>query len=383
VATDASSYALITYTNSARPGENIVLWGSGLGADTADSDVSYTSTPHAVNGPITVYVGGIAVTPTYAGSSGYPGLNQINLTVPSGVATGCGVSVVVETGSGATVNVSNSMLLPIGSGVCSDPLLGYNGTQIQNQVLTGTFNSGSLGLTQGTSSQNGVTTQIYGSFQSYQNFSVSGVSNSPVSLGSCYVTVGGGNISSSGSSTGLDAGTITVNGPAGSMTLTENTYPMQTGVSGSYGGQIANSFLPATGGTYTWTGSGGKDVGPFTTTASIGNLVSWTNMSSISSVTRASGQLVTWSGGSSSSFVYVGGTSASTSGSASATFVCYAPASAGQLTVPSYVLLALPSGTGSLGVSNSGTPGTFTASGLTGPGSAIIGVSSSINTKYN
>ncbi len=205
-----------------------------------------------------------------------------------------------------------------------------------------------------------------------------------VSLGSCYVTVSGGSISGTlPTTTGLDAGTITVNGPAGSLTLTENTFPMQTGVSGSYGGQIANSFLPATGGTYTFTGSGGKDVGSFTVSASIGNLVNWTNQSSISSVTRASGQLITWTGGSPSSYVYIGGTSSSSDGSASANFVCYAQAGAGQFTVPSYVLLALPSGSGTLGLTNSGTPGTFTASGLTSPGTAFIGVSSSINTKYN
>ncbi len=58
VATDAVTGSLISYTASATPGQNIVMWGSGLGADVADSDTTFTSTPHAVNVPLTVYICG-------------------------------------------------------------------------------------------------------------------------------------------------------------------------------------------------------------------------------------------------------------------------------------------------------------------------------------
>src|ERR1700747_3383549 len=47
VATDATSGPIFTTTTSAKPGQTIVLWGSGLGA-TTDSDAVYTSTPAAV-----------------------------------------------------------------------------------------------------------------------------------------------------------------------------------------------------------------------------------------------------------------------------------------------------------------------------------------------
>ena len=43
VATDATSGGLITYTNSAKPGQVLVFWGTGLGADPADSDTTYTA----------------------------------------------------------------------------------------------------------------------------------------------------------------------------------------------------------------------------------------------------------------------------------------------------------------------------------------------------
>ena len=96
-ATNAVTGALFNYTNSAAPGQTIVLWGSGLGADTQDSDVAFTSTPHAVNqSSVQVYFGSVAGSVGYAGSSGYPGLNQINVTIPTNAPTGCGVSVAVS-----------------------------------------------------------------------------------------------------------------------------------------------------------------------------------------------------------------------------------------------------------------------------------------------
>ncbi|MGA3190772.1 MAG: hypothetical protein ABSF22_27030, partial [Bryobacteraceae bacterium] len=79
VATNPTTGALYNYTNSAQPGQTIVLWGSGLGADTADSDYIYTTTPHAVNVPVVIYIGGVQATVLYAGSSGFPGVNQINV----------------------------------------------------------------------------------------------------------------------------------------------------------------------------------------------------------------------------------------------------------------------------------------------------------------
>jgi uncharacterized protein (TIGR03437 family) len=374
-----------TYTNSASPGQSIILWGSGLGADTADSDTTFTSTPHAVNQPLTIYIGGIAVTPAYAGSSGYPGLNQINVTIPTSVGTGCGISVVGLSGS----IVSNFVNLPIaqGGGVCNDPALGYNGTQLANGGgPSGTYTTASVGIFQSTSTppipgQQPEMTGVTADFQSYSGGS-SSAQTSVVSLGSCFVP---GPVSLSGTAptiTGLDAGTITVQGPAGSQTLTDTKNPLTGLLLGEYEAQVANSFLPATGGTFTFTATGGAQVGAFTASISLGNLLTWTNESSITSVTRASGQQVTWSGGSPNSYVYVSGNSSSTSG-ATATFVCYAPVSQGQLTVPNYVLLALPAGTGNLGISNGATPSTFTASGLTAPGVTIGGVTFSLGTTYN
>src|SRR6185437_2055182 len=128
VATDASSYALLTYGNSGSPGEIITLWATGLGADSADSDTTYTGTPHPVNTPLQVYIGGLPATILYQGASTFPGVNQINVTIPDQVPTGCWVPLIAVTGS----VVSNAVTLPInpGGGACVDSVSGLNGNQI-------------------------------------------------------------------------------------------------------------------------------------------------------------------------------------------------------------------------------------------------------------
>ncbi|MGH9353783.1 MAG: hypothetical protein ACRD2G_16745, partial [Terriglobia bacterium] len=128
VATDAVSYALLTYNNSGSPGEIITLWATGLGADPADSDTTLTGTPHSVNTPLQIYIGGLPATILYQGASTFPGVNQINVTIPDQVSTGCWVPVAAVTG---TV-VSNVVTLPInpGGGACVDSLSGLAGNQI-------------------------------------------------------------------------------------------------------------------------------------------------------------------------------------------------------------------------------------------------------------
>ena len=45
-------------------------------------------------------------------------------------------------------------------------------------------------------------------------------------------------------------------------------------------------------------------------------------------------------------------------------FDCFVPVGDQQFTIPSYVLLALPKGSGTLGITNSATPVAFTATGI-------------------
>jgi hypothetical protein len=183
------------------------------------------------------------------------------------------------------------------------------------------------------------------------------------SIGSCYQSQSV-NRSTGVTSVGLDAGTITVTGPSGTQPV-----PAIPSLAGAYGtGDLPSGFVPTSGGSFVFNGSGGKDVGAFTATVNYANPLVWTNMNAISVVNRSEGVTVIWTGGDRNGYVSIVGTSASPETPSTpvlgAGFFCYAPVSAGQFTVPSYVLLAMPIGMGSLTLQNTTTQATFSAPGL-------------------
>ncbi len=347
---------LFNYTNSAAPGQTIVLWGSGLGGDTQDSDTVFTSTPHAVNqGSVQVYFGGVAGTVLYAGSSGYPGLNQINVTIPANAPTGCGVSVAAVV-LGVT---SNFATLPIGQGVCSDPVYGITGTLLGQLSGQTTVKSGSVIVGQAVTA-NGTNNLALASFSSNTGAAY-GSTSGIVSLGSCLVTEVTGTGGGTSTSNGLDAGaSIALTGPLGAYTLST----ILPTIPGTYLAQLPTGAIPSTGGAFTFNGPGGKDVGAFTTTVTLPNpLMNWTNQSAGATVTRSQGVQINWSGGTPGSYVVITGDSSGANGT-SGSFVCYAPQSALTFTVPAYVTGTLPAGTGSLTVENGTNFVSFSASGI-------------------
>jgi uncharacterized protein (TIGR03437 family) len=92
--------------NAAHPGDQLVIWGTGLGAD-----------PTA---PVQVRVGGVvAIVGSQGRASCCSGVDQIQFTVPDGVP-GCYVPVAVQT-SGGISNFATISIAPSGS-ACSDPL---------------------------------------------------------------------------------------------------------------------------------------------------------------------------------------------------------------------------------------------------------------------
>jgi hypothetical protein len=273
--------------------------------------------------------------------------------------------------------VSNTVTLPInaGGGVCSDPTLGTDGNQITTLGGKTSFNLGSVSLIQGVTS--GGTLGIAGGVFQHESGVVS-ASGSTASLNTCTVTSSAAGTSNLPTISGLDAGTLSLQGPTGTQNLTSATLPGSTGASGLYAAQLPSNFI--TPGSYTFKGTGGKDVGAFTVTLNYTSPLVWTNMNAITSVTRSSGVSVTWTGGASGTYVIISGSATSTA--ATASFTCLAPVSAGQFTVPSYVLLALPAGSGSLSLENATTPVSFTATGLD-LGIALAAGSFSTSPAYN
>jgi uncharacterized protein (TIGR03437 family) len=375
VATNVTTGALYSYASSIPPGTNVTLWGSGLGAD-PDRDTKLVGAAFAINSLAHVYVGGKDATILYQGASGYPGLNQVNITIPNDAATGCNVSVVGVNSSGVPTNF---ITLPIGSGACSDPAFGSAGNALQNLAGQGTVKTGFVAIARQTApGAGGQTSTFDGAVANFSSTSGSsyGAASGSVSVGGCIVSQNSSG-GSSATSTGLDAGTVTVSNSAGASTTLQTTAQLP----GSYFAQLAAGFIGATGGTFTFKGGGGSSVGTFTASIDFPNpLLAWTNQASLATVTRGNGMPVTWTGGASGSLVFISGSS-SASGAAGS-FTCIAPVTAGQFTVPNWVLNAMPAGSGTASVQNQTTFQTFTASGLD-IGLAAGYTSTSIQVTYN
>ena len=353
-ATDNQTGALITFTNSASPMETIVLWGSGLGADPADSDTVFTSSPHSVNQSSTqVYIGGVEATVLYAGSSGYPGLDQIDVTIPVNVAAGCRVSVVVVVAGVA----SNFVLLPIntGGGVCSDPIYTYDGNRL-TAALTSTVTTGIVGI--GQLKANGLAGVTFESVVDGNPYTALG----PVSLGGCTVIQSPQPAQYGGTLTYLSAGAVSMQGPEGNYSLASMTGTTPDSA------VLPISAIPSSGGTFVVTGTGSSPVGSFTVTINLAPLMTWTNSSSAKTVTRSAGLSINWSGGQPSGYIQINGQSAVTATpNIAAQFQCFVPQSAGAFTVPPYVLSALPAGSGTVAVESYTADVPFTVSGIDYP----------------
>jgi len=178
---------------------------------------------------------------------------------------------------------------------------------------------------------------------------------------------------------GLDAGTVTLNGPSGSgltnQAFTQDPTSLQYSINLGFEGVPIPGGLNArlVAGTYTVAGGGGTVVGRFNTSVTLGaplNLAGGLP----SSVNRSAGLTLNWTGGNASDLVQISGSSSTTSGTGTSevtdqwTFVCTTNAGAGRFTVPSSILLQLPAvsassttGSGSLMFASAVNPATFTA----------------------
>jgi uncharacterized protein (TIGR03437 family) len=75
-------------TTPAAPGETVILYGVGFGPTAPATPTGYTVTAaEPLANSVTVTIGGIAVTPSFAGLSA-SGLYQFNVTVPASLTTG-------------------------------------------------------------------------------------------------------------------------------------------------------------------------------------------------------------------------------------------------------------------------------------------------------
>jgi len=354
----------------ANPGDLMVLWGTGIGADPASDITGGTSGDQTATAQVSVIVGGIAVTPLYAGrSSGSPGLDQIDFIVPSTVTPSCFASLQVMAG-GRSSNLGSIAVAPAGAAACANSVL----TQAQLQTLDvgGTLTAGGIQLatsnTTFTASVSERTDTAAGWFAKYTVDAVANSNLATVQPGACFLVQRSGTVDQLGfgvpPAQTLDAGAqLTLNGPnAANMPIPRQanegylTTLYSTGLLGV--GATGSPTLGA--GTYTVAGAGGADVGAFSASVTLPGDFVWTNQGTIASpIPRASPLTVTWTGGEGGLVSILGAALTRTAGTGvSATysalgFNCTAEASAGSFAVPSNILQQLPA------VSGNATEATF------------------------
>jgi uncharacterized protein (TIGR03437 family) len=367
-------YSLVSARKAGNPGDTLVLWATGLGPVSGVDASGAGLGQNMPNSPLTLWLGGVQAPVIYQGRSGCCiGQDQIVFTVPNNVPTGCAVPLVVQSGT-AVYPISNTTVMPVASGsrncTFSHPALAS--VDVEQAVIAGPITFGRLQLRKSAKKAgDGDQLQLlFAKIPSYppgtQPFFASYVDDQP--LGTCIVYDTGNNGADSyffGSLAPLDAGSsFTVKGPNGSRTVTGN--PGQTGATLS----DAGTFLVP--GSYNISGTGGKDVGPFSGTITFPTsptLVSPPSADGLT-VTRSSGMTVTWTGGDPNAYVEISVASMIDSTFSAGAFAnCKAPTTAGTFTIPSYVLLALPAGnfTGfelGPGTNQAAATAPFTATGL-------------------
>jgi uncharacterized protein (TIGR03437 family) len=373
----------------AKPGQPLIAWATGLGPVTGGDNIASAGFNFEANGVnVQVIVGGVSITPAYAGRApGLAGADQINFTLPSNVPTGCTVSFQISVNGTLSSSTFLSIAPSASANACVAP--GLTTTQLQNLDNGGTLTAGGFELEQFSANLVVATlgnvsetiAEVAGGFTQVTGFQLASYSAVTYQPGACYV-VQTSPASQSTTTTSapvtsityLDAGAVMLNGPAGSnitnaaLTETSNVYSLSISLQAagitlppSEAGIPNASVVP---GTYTLKGAGGKDVGPFSASLTLGTLLTITG-GLPSSVTRNSGLTLNWTGGNSTDFVEIIGSSGSTS-TGIATFGCITTAGPGTFTVPASILNQLPAvttaaiaagtGTGFLGVFSSPSP---------------------------
>jgi hypothetical protein len=352
---------MLTFSNAANPGDEVLFWGSGLGA-APGNDGDSPPQLNLTDIPINVKIGGVSAQVNYQGRSIYPGVDQIKAVVPPGVQ-GCRTSVVVRSGD----IVSNFATIPVAASgrACSDSTTGLTSdiTSVIGQQATVRTGNVVLGTNIAFDSSGASSTSYTASsaFQRYSGIQFLASPTAAASLGSCvvYTALGAGlRIPPGFAPVYLNAGSsVNVTGPAGTVPLSYDF--------GVYDSPVFPLIIPTGGGSFAISnGGGGTDIGQFSVNLTIPPSLVWSNRSSVTSVNRSDGVTVTWAGGDPAGYVQISGGSSTATGPR-AFFGCAAPVSAGSFTVPAEILLSLPAAQGGfLAVANFVNPQQFSAANL-------------------
>ena len=389
-----------TLVQTATPGSLWSIWGTGVGAVAGDErGGALPGDQSDIN--VQVLVGGIPAEIFYRGRSGCcTGADQIFFYIPEGV-TGCYVPVVVVV-EGVPSNFTTISISENGT-VCSDVAGGFTAADLAAAESNGSIRLGTVNLNRTTISFTppfaaqsfDFTTDSasagFGRFDLTRLIASQGIAGIST-FGACvvYQFIGSGFESTDPILPApLDAGpSLMLSGPGKTAQITKNE-------TGFYSEQLSGglpSFLTSTikglglqpqqqslpgfldPGDYTVVGSGGTDVGAFSSTITIPPALDWTNRDQINSIPRSQDLKINWTGGGENESVQIFGFSAASVQDeefSGALFFCRERVSAGMFSVPTVVLQSLPPSTqtqgvdtGILGVGTNSDGVRFDASGL-------------------
>jgi hypothetical protein len=330
-----------TACGAANPGDTLILWATGLGPISGNDASGAGLGQNMPNLPLTMWLGGVQVPVIYQGRSGCCiGEDQIVFAVPNNVPTGCSVPLVIQIGT-TTPTISNTAPLPVANGSrnCTPNNAAVAAT-VANALPSITagkpFSFADIDVEHAGQAGGGdiaqfpfVTVTLATGVQPYFALSY----NDSLPPGSCiaYAFPPPNTLTVTGS---LDAGSnFTIKGPNGSLTEPVN--------SGHFDTLSANgTFL--TPGSYTVTGTGGANIGPFSVNFTVPAFPMLSSPANGATVTRSSGLKVNWTGGDPSANLQI--TISSQGNDASAQ--CIVPPGPGSFTIPPYVMLSLPTGGG-------------------------------------
>ncbi len=360
---DASQgYQELSASRATNPGNVLVFYGSGVGPVTGNETVAQTQT-NLTTIPISVTIGGKTAEVSYRGRTIFPGLDQINVAVPTldPSSYGCSVAVTIRTND----VLANFVTIPVaatgttcptssgGGGASSDT--NPTAAEISLWSARGSYTGGTISMNRTVNYQTGaaVKTDTAGAiFNSVVGTSIGPLLRgelpsdlprlTPVA-GSCvvYLSTQLRNPYPDLVYTNLDAGAqLTVTGPNGARTIPRQTNQV-AGPTYDTRQALLNTYLSP--GTYTFTGPGGTAVGAFSgSTEVVADLVVTNASDFVTAINRNAPLTVRWTGGNPDKYLTVQGVSYTGASFTATTFTCIEKVSAGQFTVPAEFVRQLP-----------------------------------------
>ena len=389
--------SLKAFATPAKPGDIVTAWATGLGPIATADNVLPTSFPNFPN--VEVWVGGLAAQMAYAGRSGCcAAVDQISFTIPA-VSNACNVPVTAVSGGVA----SNTVTIPVNAsaGSCAD-----TGPTMPTSVLTkaaagqpvklGMIAAGPSSLLGAGSEPKALAERlsavlhtkvpeadaarlirasrtrnqraINAAMAKYSTRWKSLDAKTKASLMSQINLTQEATLAQFGSLSAEAAAANVASAqfpPPGECMVLTNSYPggpgsTSTGLdAGSYTlkqtskGQYQVLFPSSvTGpniplGTYTVSGTGGTDIGAFSTTVTVASHLAISNKSSLANIDPTQPLTVSWTGGVAGNYLLIGGGSTSPPHSY---FVCAQDAGKGSFTIPSYILAPVNAPTSATGL---------------------------------